>query len=131
MTVAKDKRLVVVDPLSVQEAKRIMNEMQYFHAVGLVKRLVDFDDKPEMVDMPITPSGDFHRLELSGGIFGSLSFRVIFKDHFIKNEIVVLKTVGVEDTQDEDNELWMQNAEIRLDYYLESGITSSTIVYHG
>lgn len=130
MLLAKDKRLVVVLSNPVQEAKVSMNGMQYCHSIDLVKRLVDFDKPHEMIDMPITTVGDFHQLRLAGGIFGSLDFRVIFKDREKANEIVILKTCNMEDC-DEVDQLWLEHAEMRLDYYLEGGVTASTIVYRG
>lgn len=130
MQSATDKRRIIVMPFPVFEAKCAMNGMQYCHAVDLVKRLVYFDHAAEMVDMPISTVGEFHQLQLTDGVFGKFDYRVIFKDHQMVNEIVVLKTLNMEGYETVQNH-WLTHAEIRFENYLERGVTSSTIVYCG
>ena len=111
--------LLGVFPLMVakNEGRKLLTEAQYWHAVGLAKRLSEFGNRQAMSDMDISPVEDMWELKDKGGILGKLNLRVFFAHVKARHEIVIL---GVEQKQQEGKTprhviIKMQN---RLDSYL-------------
>src|SRR5262245_6951896 len=61
-----------------EEAKAILNDNQYWEAVLLVKRLVDFGNQKATADLSIRQFGNFWELRLKGGFLKRLNLRIYF-----------------------------------------------------
>jgi hypothetical protein len=91
------KPTIVVLGASKAEARAILSDSQYWYAVGLVKRLVDFGNKAATTDLRIGPFKKFWSLKLKGGMLKKINLRIYFAFVQEKNEIVVLMTYKKEE----------------------------------
>jgi hypothetical protein len=85
-----EPRTVVAISESKDEANAILDEVQYWEAVQLVKRLDGFGNPKETSDLSIRQFGDFWELRLKGGFFKRINLRIYFAHVAERNEIVVL-----------------------------------------
>lgn len=122
-------RRVAVLPHAVREAKEILNDGQYFHVVGIVKRLVHFGDHRELWDLRIEAIDSFFELKLKGGLLGNINLRVYFADLAANNEIVVLKTYKKEEDHKTPRRI-VVTLEDRLSDYCERRVGRQGVIVY-
>lgn len=113
-----EPRTVVALREPKDEAKALLNDVQYWEAVCIVKRLSDFGDRQATSDLSIKPFGDFWELRLKGGFVKNLNLRIYFAFIADRNEVVVLKTYKKEEDRRTCPAI-MDTLEDRLEDYLD------------
>ncbi len=87
---------VVVLQAAVDDARKFLSQVQYAHAVSLVRRLVWFGDAKKIADLDIRRlDRKLWELRDKGGVLGRLNLRVFFS--VLSDEVVVLKTYKKEE----------------------------------
>lgn len=85
-------RALKIIPLSVaiKEARAFLNEAQYLHVVGLVRRLSEFGNEEAMSDMRIEKiAQSIWELKDKGGVLGKINLRVFF-GHLTNRELIIV-----------------------------------------
>jgi hypothetical protein len=124
----QDGASVIVLPHAVREAREFLNDGQYWHLVGLVRRLADFHKSSEIWDLDLKPIDQFWELRAKGSLLGRTNVRVYFADLQGRQEILILKARKKE----EEGQLpryVVINLEDRLSDYLAGFRKERLIVY--
>jgi len=112
------------------EARKLLDEMQYWEATKIVKRLAEFGDRQATADLSIRQFGDFWELRLMGGFVKRLNIRVYFAYVAERNEIVVLMTYKKEEDRRTCPSI-KHTLEDRLEDYLEGKRTGISTYREG
>ncbi len=110
---------VVALAAAVEEAKKILTDVQYKHVVDLVRRLAWFGHPEKLTDVDIEKMRGMKgvwELKEKGGVLGKINLRVYF---FVgKEEIVLLKTYKKTQSGSPPTHI-LENLEDRLEMYRE------------
>ena len=122
--------LVVALGEAKQEARKILDDVQYWELVNRVKRLSEFGDPLAMADLSIRKFGAYWELRCKGGFLNRINLRVYFKRLRNRGEIVVLKTYkkeedgkvcpSVKETLDDRLEDYLAGARTNVSTYRKS-----------
>lgn len=88
---------VVVLSVANAEGRDFLTDVQYLHAVDLVRQLVGFGVQRFETSLTIEKIQDFWELKDKGGVLGKINLRVYFAHVVDRNEIVVLSAYKKED----------------------------------
>ena len=128
-TVQVSRRLaVVVLESAKRDGKKFLNDGQYFHMVGVIQRLVDFNNSDEISDLRIEPIENFFELKEKGGLLGKINVRIYFAHLQDEGRIVVLKAYK----KDEDGQVSRHvviTVQARLRAYIQDGPSDGATIY--
>ena len=110
------------------EGHKILNDTQYEHIVGVLKRLTAWENKQEIADLKIERIESFYELKDKGGVLGRLNLRVYFAALPENKDIIVLKTYKKEEDGACPRYIVI-NVEDRLENFLAGGLQEGVSVY--
>ncbi len=119
---------IVVTGHARREGREILTPGQYEHVKGIVKRLVDFNNPPEINDLRIEAIENFFELKEKGGMLGRINLRVYFALLRDVGKIVVLK-VYKKDEEGRPPRHVIINVQARLRSYLRNESRDDVIYY--
>jgi len=119
-------RRVVALAKAKREGSDILTPEQYWETVGLIRRLVDFGEPAETVDLDIKPFGEFFELRVKGGFVRRINLRVYFAFIEERNEVVILMTYKKEEDRRVSPHIRI-TLEDRLEDYLAGPVQGASV----
>lgn len=109
----KKKLEVVVLQRCIDEGHKELNDVEYWHIVKILRKLVDFGDTTTMSELDIRSIDGIYELREKGGLLGKKNMRFFF-DVFTKEGKVVVAKAYRKDEEDQTPRHVLINAHSRL-----------------